>query len=245
MDIIKSLIVWFIGLFYMVILFPVTFLIWLLVFPFDREKAAVHWLLVYQSLLLSKLMPIWKLKVEGRNKAVYNETYVIISNHQSLLDILLLNSLCYRFRWISKIENTKLPVLGWYLRMADYITVNRGNEDSKADMLEKSYRSLKGGVSIMIFPEGTRSADNEIGFFKRGAFQLAIQAGVSILPVIVDGTGDILPKHGLLLRSGHNVRIKVLDPVPHDSFFNDTPEELALRLNSIMKAELNKMRNNQ
>ena len=226
----------------MVILFPVTFLIWLLVFPFDREKAVVHWLLVYQSLLLSRLMPIWKLKVEGRNKAVYKETYVIISNHQSLLDILLLNSLCYRFRWISKIENTKLPVLGWYLRMADYITVNRGNENSKADMLDKSYRSLKGGISIMIFPEGTRSADNEIGFFKRGAFQLAIQAGVSILPVIIDGTGDILPKHGLLLRSGHKVRIKVLDPVPHDSFVSDFPEELALKLNSIMKAELKKLR---
>ena len=106
-----------------------------------------------------------------------------------------------------------LPVLGWYLRMAGYITVNRGNEESKAEMLERSYQCLKQGISIMIFPEGTRSVDGEIGFFKRGAFQLAIQAGVPILPVVIDGTTGILPKHGLKFRSGYHVRIKVLDPV--------------------------------
>ena len=72
--------------------------------------------------------------------------------------------------------------------MAGYITVNRGNEESKAEMLEKSDQCLKEGISIMIFPEGTRSADGEIGFFKRGAFQLAIQDDVPILPVVIDGT---------------------------------------------------------
>jgi 1-acyl-sn-glycerol-3-phosphate acyltransferase len=187
-------------------------------------------------------MPIWKIEVEGREKAANGETYIIISNHQSLLDILLLNSLCYRFRWISKFENIKLPVLGWYLRMADYITVNRGNEESKAEMLEKSYRSLKGGISIMIFPEGTRSHDKEIGFFKRGAFQLAMQTGVPILPILVDGTGDILPKHGLIFGSSHHIRIKVLDPVHSDTFGCDSPEELALKFNTMMKDELTALR---
>jgi 1-acyl-sn-glycerol-3-phosphate acyltransferase len=242
MDVILSIIVWFIGLCFMVILFPLTFIIWLLALPFDRERVAIHWLLVYQSLILSQLIPIWKIKIEGREKAVKGTTYVIISNHQSILDILLINSLRYKFKWISKIENIKLPVLGWYLRMADYITVDRGNEESKTEMLEKSNRCLKREISVMIFPEGTRSQDKEIGFFKRGAFQLAIQAGVAILPVLIDGTGGILPKHGLIFGSGYRIRIRVLDPVPPASFDTDNPEDLALKISSLMTSGLKELR---
>jgi len=226
----------------MAILFPLTFLVWLLVFPFDRDRVIIHLILVYQSFLLCKLMPIWKIKTEGREKAEKGTTYVIISNHQSILDTLMINSLRYRFRWVSKIENVKVPFLGWYLRMAGYITVNRGNEESKAAMLEKSQRFLERGISVTLFPEGTRSADKEIGFFKRGAFQLALKANVSILPVLIDGTGDILPKHGLIFSSGHHIFIKVLDPVHPQSFSNDTPEELALRLSSLLAMELKKLR---
>ena len=126
--------------------------------------------------------------------------------------------------------------------MADYITVNRGNEESKIEMLDKSYRCLKRGISLMIFPEGTRSPDNEIGFFRRGAFQLAIQAKVPLLPIVIDGTGGILPKHGLVFGTGHHVKLRVLDPVLPESFGTDNPEELALRLSSIMKENQYEMR---
>ena len=147
----------------------------------------------------------------------------------------------YKFKWISKIENVRVPVLGWYLKMAGYITVNRSDEESKAEMLEKSARCLKNGVSIMIFPEGTRSPDKEIKFFKRGAFQLALQTNVPILPVLIDGTGDILPKHGLIFGSGYHIKIRVLDVVHPASFGTDNPEELALKFNSLMKSELSKI----
>ena len=180
----------------MVIFFPLTFIIWLIVLPFDRKRSVIHWLLMYQSLLLSKLIPIWKIEIEGREKAVKGTTYVIISNHQSILDILLINCLRYRFKWISKIENIKVLFLGWYLKWL-IILLLTGVMKRASEMLEKSYQCLKRGISIMIFPEGTRSLDREIGFFKRGAFQLAIQANVPILPVLIDGTGGILPKHGL------------------------------------------------
>ena len=226
----------------MAILFPLTFIIWLLVFTFDKERVVIHWLLVYQGLILSRLMPIWKIDIEGRGKSARGTTYVIISNHQSILDILLLNCLRYKFKWISKIENIKVPVLGWYLRMADYITVNRSNEESKAEMLEKSYRCLKRGYSVMLFPEGTRSPDKEIGFFKRGAFQLAIQADVPILPVLIDGTGGILPKHGFIFGSGYHIRLRVLDPVPSSAFGTNNPDELAKKFSSIMTSELKEIR---
>jgi len=242
MDIFKSIIVWITALCFIAILFPVTLIAWLLVLPFDRHRFVTHWILIYQSVIISALIPIWKVDITGREKAIKGTTYVVIANHQSTLDILLINCLRYRFRWISKIEIMKVPVLGWYLGMAGYITVNRGNDESKAEMLEKSFHSLKEGISVMLFPEGTRSADGEIGFFKRGAFQLALQAGVPILPVIIDGTADILPKHGLIFRSGYRVRIKVLDPVLTASFGTLNPDLLALDLNKLMKSELSLLR---
>lgn len=244
MDILKSIIVWLLGVCYIGILFPLTFIIWILVLPFDRDRFVIHWLLVYQALILTRIMPIWSMDIEGREKALRGETYVIISNHQSILDTLLLNCLRYRFKWTSKIENRKVPVLGWYIRMAGYITVDRNNEESKAEMVERSYNYLRRGISVMLFPEGTRSTNNEIGFFKRGAFQLAIQAGVPLLPVIIDGTGGILPKHGLIFRGGHSIKMKVLDPVLPSDFKTEKPEELALILSSLMNQELNKLRNN-
>ena len=242
MDVLKSIIVWLLGISFMVIMFPVTFIIWLIVLPFDRNRIIMHWLLVYQGLILSRLIPIWKIYIEGREKAVKGTTYVIISNHQSILDILLINCLRYRFKWISKIENNKVLVLGWYLRMADYITVDRGNKESKEEMLEKSYQALKRGNSIMIFPEGTRSLNKQIGFFKRGAFQLAMKADRPILPIIIDGTGGILPKHGLIFNSGHKIRIRVLDPVLPESFDTDNPDGLAQNFNTFMTRALKELR---
>jgi 1-acyl-sn-glycerol-3-phosphate acyltransferase len=242
MDLLKSIIVWFIGICYVIVTFPLTLIVWLLALPFDRERVIIHWFLMYQSLFLSFLIPIWTIRIEGREKAIKGTTYVIISNHQSLLDILLINCLRFKFKWISKIENFNVPVIGWYLKMAKYITVDRGNEESKLEMLEKTYNCLKKGISIMIFPEGTRSLNNEIGFFKRGAFQMALEANVPILPVLIDGTGGILPKHGLIFGSGHQIRIKVLDPINPATFGTDNPENLAQQLSLLMTSRLNELR---
>jgi len=245
MDVVKSIIVWIIGICFMVILFPITFLVWLVVLPFDRERVIIHRMLVYQSFILTRIIPIWKIDTIGREKAIRGTAYVLISNHQSILDILFINSLRYNYKWISKIENIKLPFLGWYLRMADYISVNRGNDESKVLMLEKSLACLKHGTSIMLFPEGTRSADNEIRFFKRGAFQLAIQAKVPILPIVIDGTGGILPKHGLIFGSGHLVKIRVFDPVMPETFNTSNPDELAEKFSIMMKKWLSELRSDK
>ena len=242
MDILKSIIVWIIGICYVVVTFMLTFIIWLLTFPFDKNRAVIHMVLMYLSKLLLFLIPIWTIRIEGRAKADKGTTYVIISNHQSLLDILMINSLRYKYKWVSKIENFNVPVIGWYLNLARYITVDRGNEESKTEMLGKSYNCLKNKTSIMIFPEGTRSTNSEIGFFKRGAFQLAIQANTPILPILIDGTGGILPKHGLIFGSGHHIRIKVLDQVNPADFGTDNPDILALKFSMIMKSALKELR---
>jgi 1-acyl-sn-glycerol-3-phosphate acyltransferase len=242
MDVLKSIAVWLVGIVYMLLFFPVTFVIWLLVLPFDKERDIIHWILSWQSRILVWLLPIWKIRIEGREKGLKETPFVIISNHQSILDILLINCLRYRFKWISKIENMKLPVLGWYLRMADYIIINRGNNESKEEMMKKSFQYLKDGTSIMMFPEGTRSVDGEIGFFKRGAFQLAINAHVPILPVVLDGSGGVLPKHGLIFTTGHKIMIKVLDPVMPESFNTDDPDILSRNFSNFMIEALKELR---
>ena len=211
MDIIKSIIIWLIGTCYVLVTFPLTLITLLLALPFDRERIIIHMFLMYQSKFFLYLIPIWKIRTEGRERAIKGNTYVIISNHQSILDILLMNSLRYQYKWISKIENFNVPVIGWYLKMARYITVDRGNDESKTEMLEKS-------------------------------FQLALQANVSILPVLIDGTGGILPKHGMIFGSGHHIRIKVLNPIDPKDFGTDNPENLALKLSSLMTSALKELR---
>jgi 1-acyl-sn-glycerol-3-phosphate acyltransferase len=242
MDILKSIVVWLIAISFIVVFFPLTFIAWLLALPFDRKRKVVHGMLIFQALFVSYAVPVMRLKIVGRRKAVKGTAYVIISNHQSILDIMLLNCLRYHYKWISKIENKNVPFIGWYLKMADYITVDRGDKESKERMKEEAYRCLKEGTSIMIFPEGTRSADNQIGFFKRGAFQLAIAAGKPILPVLIDGTGGVLPKHGLIFGGFHKITIKVLDPVPPESFGTTDCDELAAKFQMMMTNALKDLR---
>jgi len=242
MDVLISCLVWFVCLPLAGLLFPVSLLIWFITFPVDPEKRIIHRWFTWQCVFFAYAVPLWKLRIEGRNKAARGTRYVIISNHQSTLDVLMLGSLRYSFRWISKIENFRVPVIGWYLRMAKYITVDRGNKESKAEMMEKSVESLRKGISIMIFPEGTRSTDLEIGPFRLGAFQLAMMTDKPVLPIVIDGTGGVLPKHGVIFSRGHNIRIKVLDPVHPGSFGTSDPEELAGKFRNLLADELHRMR---
>jgi len=242
MDILKSILVWLTGFTFLVVFFPVTFLVWLIVLPFDKNRIVTHMMLTWQGIIIAYIIPVWRIKVEGRKKAIPGTTYVIICNHQSILDILLVNCLRYRFKWISKIENLKRPVLGWYLKMADYITVDRDDKESKEKMIEESYDRLQKVISIMLFPEGTRSPDRDIKFFKRGAFQLAIAAKKPLLPVLIDGTGDVLPKHGLIFRGFHKITIRVLDPVDPADFGTPDCDELAMRFQVMMSEELKRLR---
>jgi 1-acyl-sn-glycerol-3-phosphate acyltransferase len=96
----------------------------------------------------------------------------------------------------------------------------------------------------MIFPEGTRSTNRQIGFFRRGAFQLALQANVPILPILIDGTGGILPKHGLIFNSGHHITVRVLDPVRPESFGTDNVDELAGKFKSMLVDEMKNLHKN-
>jgi 1-acyl-sn-glycerol-3-phosphate acyltransferase len=190
--------------------------------------------MVIQGIVLTKMSPFWRVVVDGREKIDQNQAYVIVPNHQSMLDIVFFNMLHHRLRWVSKIEVFKIPIVGWEMRMVKYIELVRGNKSSVMRMMEKCVESLQDGISIVIFPEGTRSLTGAIGKFKAGAFQIAVKTDKPLLPVLIDGTGDILPKKGFIFGNRSVVRIRVLDPIFPGNFKTGDPDELAAMVQTQM-----------
>ncbi|MFO7575971.1 MAG: lysophospholipid acyltransferase family protein [Bacteroidales bacterium] len=242
MNRIRSAFTWIWGIGFIVLMFPFTCLIWFSAYPFDSDRKLVHRFLRLQGWFLTHTIPLWSFKVEGKEKIRRDQSYVIISNHQSILDILLLDNIRGDYRWISKAENFRVPILGLSMRMANYISIERGNKDSAVKMLEDARKSLERNISIMMFPEGTRSKTDSLLPFKTGAFQLALRADKPILPVVVDGTGAVLPKHGYTFSSGHKLRVRIMDPVFPGAFGTGDAEELARNFRKLISDELERMR---
>jgi 1-acyl-sn-glycerol-3-phosphate acyltransferase len=207
-----------------ILLFPVAVLVWAVTLPFDRRKVVQHQFTCFWASLYSWLNPAWPVRVEGREKVRPGATYVMVANHQSLLDILVLFRLFVHFKWVSKIENFRVPCVGWNMRLNQYIELRRGDKQSIGEMMSAASRTLDSGSSVMMFPEGTRSADGRLKDFKHGAFTLAQGGGVPILPIVVEGTADALPKRGFVLQGRHPITIRVLDEIPHE-IIRDRPVE--------------------
>ena len=197
------------------LLFPVAVLIWALSAPFDRRKRLLHQFTCFWASLYTWLNPAWRVHVEGRDKIRARTTYVMVANHQSLLDILVLFRLFAHFKWVSKIENFRIPFIGWNMSLNGYVKLKRGDRQSIGEMMSTCSRVLDDGSSIMMFPEGTRSPDGRLRDFKHGAFSLAQGSGCPLLPILVEGTADALPKRGFVLQGRHAIRIRVLDEIPH------------------------------
>lgn len=241
-NILKSAWVWVSSIIFVLLAFPVALLLWLISLLFDYRRLMNNRWMVIQGIVLTKMSPFWKVVVDGREKIDRKQAYVIIPNHQSMLDIVFFNMLHHRLRWVSKIEIFKVPLVGTEMRMVKYIELERGNKSSVIRMMEKCMESLREGISIVIFPEGTRSLTGAIGKFKSGAFQLAIRADKPLLPVLIDGTGDILPKRGFIFGSRRVVRLRVLDPIFPGNFGTGDPDELAAMIQAQMVSAMEQLR---
>jgi 1-acyl-sn-glycerol-3-phosphate acyltransferase len=216
------------------VLFPVALAIWALTLPFDRRLRALHAFTCFWASLYTWANPAWPVRIEGREKIRRDATYVMVANHQSLLDILVLFRLFVHFKWVSKIENFRIPLIGWNMRLNRYIQLRRGDRASVVQMLTRCRETLAAGSSVMIFPEGTRSPDGRLRAFKTGAFLLAQSAGRPLLPIVVRGTASALPKRGFVLRGRHRIRVSVLDEIAPESFAAQSPEDLALRVQTLI-----------
>jgi 1-acyl-sn-glycerol-3-phosphate acyltransferase len=208
------------------LLFPVALLVWLVTAPFDRCLRVQHLFTCFWASLYTWTNPLWRVTVEGRERIRPGATYVMVANHQSFLDILVLFRLFRHFKWVSKAEMFRIPAIGWNMTLNRYVKLTRGSADSIARMMAACEQHLASGSSVMIFPEGTRSPDGRLRTFKHGAFTLAQAARVPILPIVVDGTADALPKHGFVLRGKHAISVRVLDEIPVDRICDRPVETL-------------------
>jgi len=182
---------------------------------------------------LSKLWAFFMLKVTGvkvvirnRDKVSRGAQYVIISNHQSMYDILaLVTSLGIQFRWIIKKELRGIPLFGYALYVSRNIFIDRSNSSKAIESIHKGMDRLPPGTSVMFFAEGTRSSGNTIGEFKKGGFIMALEKGFPILPVTVNGSRRVLPGKSLVFNPG-TIEVVVGDPIEAADFSRDTLKDL-------------------
>jgi len=148
------------------------------------------------------------------DKIVPGESYIVTPNHAGNADILaILTTLPIKFRWVIKKELVKIPLFGWALGRTGAVALDRSNRREAVKKLREGSSKLSNGWSLLIYPEGTRSPDGNLQRFKKGAFMLAVDTGVPILPVTINGAFPLLPKNTLALRSGH-MTITIGDPIP-------------------------------
>lgn len=143
---------------------------------------------------------------------------VFACNHESALDIWVAFKVLPRnFRFVAKQELFRLPVFGWYMRLGGHIAVDRGNHARAVESLRNAGEAIRGGTSLVVFPEGTRSKDGRILPFKKGPFVVAMEAGVPVVPVAISGSGRVTPKSEIAVVPG-TIRVAVGEPVDPRAF---------------------------
>jgi 1-acyl-sn-glycerol-3-phosphate acyltransferase len=210
-----------------IFLFAIALVIWLLTRWFDRRLVALHQFTSIWACLYLWTMPAWRVTLRGRGKIRKDGVYVIVSNHQSQLDILVAFRLFFPFKWVSKIEVFRLPFIGWNMSLNRYIPLKRGDKESIARMLTRCEAALAQGSSIYMFPEGTRSTGTRLRPFKPGAFLLAHKLKRPILTVAINGTRKALPKNSLNFHGRQELSIEVLGEIPYAEFKDMSVEETA------------------
>jgi 1-acyl-sn-glycerol-3-phosphate acyltransferase len=199
------------------VLFLGAIVLWAVTLPFDRNGRILHMYSCAWAQLYMYINPLWHQRVEGRELLPWRGPAVLVANHESLGDILVLFGLYRPFKWVSKASNFKLPFIGWNMALNRYVPLVRGDRESVGRMMVACEYWLARGVPILMFPEGTRSADGQMKAFKDGAFQLAIKMKCPVIPVVLTGTAKTLPKHGLKLQTRADCHVQVLpavDPAP-------------------------------
>ncbi len=212
-------------------------------YPFDRGRRTVHELSRILVRIFFFLPPFWRQRVIGRELIDRKKRYVIVINHNTVIDIPTLYYIPLNFRWVSKREVFKTPFFGQYLILHGDICINRGRASEALEQMVRDGKLwISRGASVAVFPEGTRSKDGEIHRFKAGAFTLAREAGVEILPVVLDGTKTLIRKNAMF-NWGNRITIRVLPPVPAAKVVSTETHVLMEEVHDAMSAALAQIRN--
>jgi 1-acyl-sn-glycerol-3-phosphate acyltransferase len=236
MRLFTSILIWIAIILLILFWLPLLFLTRM--FDWDPVRYRTGRMFRRMGLLISKINPNWNVRIEGAVKINDREPYVIVSNHLSNADIPVISNLPWEMKWVAKKELFKLPVLGWMMKIAGDISVDRRSLQKRAGVFKKCKYYLDRNISVMFFPEGTRSRTGKLNRFAPGAFDLAVRENIPILPLVLDGTQGCLPKNSWKFEQDVYVKLKVLDPVDPeklsitnaDDLMNDVRTRIATQL---------------
>lgn len=210
-----------------------------LFFPHKNYDKKIHELATKWAHTLFKLTPGWSMQLIGIELLPPEGTRcVIVANHESATDILALYYLKRQFRWLSKEENFKVPLIGWGMTAAGYIPIKRGNKESSRRALELCKEKIKRNIPVLFFPEGTRSTLGHPKTFKPGAFKIAQEMNVPILPIVLKGAGKLLNK-GSMAPNKATITVKILEMIQPEE--NETLSDFTLRVEKLMCQEHQKL----
>lgn len=232
--------IWFGSICIIVLFFPVLALIRL----FDRDpvlRRTGRWFR-RMGAWLTRLHPGWRFEVGGYEVTDPERPYILVSNHQSFADIPFISRLPWEMKWMAKAELFRIPVAGWMMRMAGDIPIRRGSLSSSRRALERAGWYLERDCPVIIFPEGTRSRTGDLLRFTRGAFKLAVETDVPLLPMVVDGTRETLPRGSVLVGPPGTVRLHVLDPIETADLEGDDVDRLRDEVRGRMSEQLEELR---
>lgn len=232
---------WFVFAATVIVITPLVAILRLVTAPFDPGAYQAGRMFRRIGVVTEKLNPLWKFDVTGTVPDDPRRPYVVVANHESFVDILLLCHVPMEMKWISKDDFFRYPFIGWCMRMAQDIRLQRGDAKAAVHVLQEAQDRLDKKVSVMIFPEGTRSQDGELQEFKTGAARIAIQSGAPIIPIALLGTRDALVKSDWRFGRSH-AEARILEPISTDGLSKRDAGELTDRLRTIIGDALAEMR---
>ena len=209
--------IWTVSTFFTILLY-FAMLFAVILFPFDKMRRHAHAQCFWWAKIIVSLNPYWKISASGFENIDKNRTYIIIANHQSLADIVVIYLLRMQFKWVAKESLFKVPFVGWSMSLAKHIKLERGDFGSIKKIYREAAHWLRSGMSVLFFPEGTRSDSGQMKDFQNGAFKLAIKEKVAILPVAIRGTGDAIPKGTWLFHTKIPASVRALPVIEVTGF---------------------------
>ena len=213
MKTIVSIIIWLVSTVLTITLWVVDLILIIILFPFDKKRKITHAQSFWWADALIGINPYWNVHVEGIENIDHNKTYVVIANHQSLADIIVLYKTRMQFKWVAKDSLFRVPFVGWCLSLGKHIRITRGELGSIKKVYREAADWLKKDMSVLFFPEGTRSETNEMNKFQNGAFKLAIKEKRPILPIRISGTGEAIPKGSWVFKTKVSPSLKILPSI--------------------------------
>lgn len=236
-----SVVIWAFGIFLTILLYLAVLFFVITLYPLDKKRKVAHAQCYWWSDILTRFNPYWNIRTRGLENIDKKKTYVIVANHESLVDIIILYRIKTQFKWVAKESLFKVPFVGWCLSLTKHIKLERGEFSSIKKVYRIAAQWLRKDMSVLFFPEGTRSETGRMNEFQNGAFKLAIKEKRPVLPIRLTGTRDAIPKGGRRFSTKIYCTLTVLPAIdtsrlgPGD--FEKLKDEVRSKLEAVSRLE--------